>query len=92
MKEHLFEAYFVQGQDLTDQKVINELFEKAGHHYDVNEAETGQLDALLAENRVLGISAVPTFVLNHDINITGAQPVDRWVNYLTKTLIKPSKI
>ncbi len=84
MKEVLFRAYFSEGKDLTDQSVIELLFEEQGHIYELSDAQ--ELEDLLTENRMLGISAVPTFILNDDISVTGAQPVDRWENYLSKTL------
>jgi len=86
MKEHMFEAYFVNGLDLSDQTVIKDLL--AHHGYDYQMAPMEEVDTLIAENRTMGVSAVPTFILPGDVSITGAQPVDRWVSYLTKTLSK----
>ncbi len=84
MKEVLFEAYFVKGEDLTDQQNLQRLFEENGHAFQLVDSE--DLEKELSENRMLGISAVPTFILHDDISITGAQPVDRWITYLTKIL------
>jgi len=84
MKEILFQAYFVNGQDLSDLTLVEQLFTKQGYSFELD--DESNLDQILAENRVLGISAVPSFLLNQDISITGAQPIDRWINYLTKTL------
>jgi len=84
MKEVLFEAYFVKGQDLTDEENLKRIFKENGYIFKLSDAE--DLERLLSENRIIGISAVPTFVLNNDISVTGAQPVDRWENYLSKTL------
>ncbi len=84
MKEVLFKAYFSDGQDLTDQETLVALFEEHGHIFRLSDVET--LEKLLAENRILGISAVPTFILDNDISVTGAQPIDRWENYLSKKL------
>ena len=86
MKERLFRAYFMEGVDLSDKSVLEELF----HHENLPfvEIQDEKLADILSENRSNGFSAVPTFILNHDITITGAQPVDRWVNYLRKTLTK----
>jgi len=84
MKEVFFKAYFVDGQDLSDEDVVKELLSDHGHPY--NHGNSDELEKLLEENRMLGISAVPTFLLNNDISITGAQPVDRWINYLSKTI------
>jgi len=84
MKEKLFEEYFVKATDLSNSSNVQIVFEQEGMPYQLQQKE--ELDALLTENRLLGISAVPTFVLNDDISITGAQPIDRWTNYLSKTL------
>lgn len=84
MKEKLFIAFFGEGQDLSDEAVLNRLFEQEGLSYSPREDAT--IDDLIQENRMLGFSAVPTFILKDDITITGAQPVDRWVTYLGKIL------
>jgi predicted DsbA family dithiol-disulfide isomerase len=70
LAEKLFRAYFVEGRDLGDRAVLAEL---AGGMPDGDE-EAEEVRREEAEGRELGIQAVPTFVIDRKVGLSGAQP------------------
>ena len=86
LKERLLQAYFIDGLDIGDPDVLADLAEEIGlDRSDVIEFLDG--DAGSAEVRSdleraadAGISAVPTFVVNGQWAIPGAQDTDTFVN------------
>ena len=80
MKERLLLAYFSQGELVSDHETLQRLAAEVG----VPEAEVAELlatDAYTDEvredertARSLGISAVPTFVVDRALGASGAQP------------------
>jgi predicted DsbA family dithiol-disulfide isomerase len=80
MVEALLDAYFVQGQDLSDQAVLVSLATAVGLDADVirrllaSDADCAAIRAEIDQARRLGISAVPCFIFNGREAVMGAQP------------------
>jgi predicted DsbA family dithiol-disulfide isomerase len=90
LKERLLQAYFVDGSDVGDPDVLADLAAELGaDHGEVLrylESDDG-LEAVrgfLAQAAEQGISAVPTFVLNGQWAIPGAQDPETFVNVLRR--------
>ncbi|WP_202703581.1 DsbA family protein [Flavobacterium sp. UGB4466] len=87
MEEIFFRAYFTEGRDLNDPETLIELGVKAGLNADeVKEAVENEklyisdvhTDLIQAQN--MGIQGVPFFVFDRKYAISGAQPVEAFVN------------
>lgn len=80
--ETLFRAYFLEGKNIGDVKILTHVADEAG--LDRTETETFlasdkgvvEVKAEEAVGRRLGIRGVPYFVLNGRVAISGAQPPD----------------
>ena len=90
VKESLFKGYFTDGKNIDDENYLIETGRKAG----INEEEVRnalQSDAIKKEvvedieiARKMGINGVPFFVLNRKHALSGAQPVDLFIEALEK--------
>ena len=84
--EALFRAYFLEGKNIGDVKILTHVADEAG--LDRTEAETFlasdkgvvEVQGEEAAGRKLGIRGVPYFVLNGSIAISGAQSPDIFVS------------
>lgn len=72
VQEALFRAYFEEGRDIGDRKVLAEL---SGITLEGDE-EAVEVAAEEAEGRALGIQGVPFFVVDRTFGLSGAQPPD----------------
>lgn len=90
MTERLFRAYFTEGKHIGDREVLADLAAEIG----LDRAEASKIleDGSFEEDvradqqqaARLGIRAVPFFVINNKYGVSGAQPVDVFVNALNK--------
>jgi predicted DsbA family dithiol-disulfide isomerase len=77
--EALFQAYFVEGQDIGVTETLGEIAARAGlgraetREYLRGDAGTAEIRSEQQRARRLGIHAVPYFVLERDYAISGAQ-------------------
>jgi predicted DsbA family dithiol-disulfide isomerase len=77
--DSLFHAYFEQARDTGDREVLLELAEAAGLERAALEArwadagEARRVAQMEERVKALGISGVPTFILNRRIGVSGAQ-------------------
>ena len=87
MEEILFKAYFTDGKDLNDAQTLIELGIKAG--LDSNEVqevvENENLYLIdvkgdIREAQEIGVQGVPFFVFDRKYAVSGAQPVEAFVN------------
>ena len=86
--ERLFRAYFTEQRSLFDKESLEQLAADAG--LDADDARsilagTDYADAVAAdinEARMLGVSGVPFFVFDRKLGLSGAQPVDVFVDAL----------
>jgi predicted DsbA family dithiol-disulfide isomerase len=90
-EEHLFNAYFCQGKDFGKTEVLIELGKSIGlNEADVNEALNNDEYAYkvkqdIMEAQHIGVNGVPFFLFNHKYVISGAQPVDIFLETLQKS-------
>jgi predicted DsbA family dithiol-disulfide isomerase len=80
MKERLLRAYFTDGRLISDRETLLE----AGADLDIPADEIAEMldgdrfaDEVRADERAataLGISGVPTFIVDRKVGVTGAQP------------------
>ena len=86
LSDTLFRAYFEDGADLGDAATLEEIADRAG----VPGARTalgdggGRLDAALRDASERGITAVPTFVIDGQWSIPGAQDVGTFARILRR--------
>lgn len=87
MEEVFFKAYFTEGRDLNDSETLIELAVKAG--LDSNEVEEvieneslflKDVKADISEAQEIGVQGVPFFVFDRKYAVSGAQPVEAFVN------------
>ena len=84
--ENLFRAYFLEGNNIGDLKILSHVAAEAG--LDRTETESflasdkgaAEVKGEEAVGRRLGIRGVPYFILNGSISISGAQPPDIFVS------------
>ncbi|MEH0157458.1 DsbA family oxidoreductase [Limibacter armeniacum] len=80
----LFKAYFAESQDMEDKATLMELGKKVGLSAEAltkfETSEEGKAEVLKEESnyRMMGVNAVPTFIINDKYMIQGAQPVEVW--------------
>lgn len=88
--EDLFSRYFEQGQDIGDPAVLVEAARSAGMDADlVAELLAGEqdVDRIRREDtlaRQIGVTGVPTFIINGKWALVGAQPAEQWVEVLDR--------
>jgi predicted DsbA family dithiol-disulfide isomerase len=79
MVEALFVAYWSNGQDVGDHKVLNQVSEFVGLDVSTNLASDLDKGAVLEEcikAQKLGITGVPTFIFNEKYGVSGAQSAE----------------
>jgi len=90
MKERLLRAYFVDGIDIGEPDALADCAAEVGFErddvIDFLESERGraEVSAYLTDAADLGITAVPTFVINGQWAIPGAQDAETFVNVLRR--------
>ncbi|QSB24975.1 DsbA family protein [Flavobacterium sp. CLA17] len=86
MEEVFFKAYFTEGKDLNDGPTLLELAEKAG--LDKNETLKvleneklflSEVHTDIIEGQQIGVQGVPFFVFDRKYAVSGAQPVETFV-------------
>jgi predicted DsbA family dithiol-disulfide isomerase len=91
MEEIFFKAYFTNGCDLNDDSTLIELALQAGlNKEDVQEVVQNEnlflkeVRADIDEAQEIGVQGVPFFVFNRKYAISGAQPVEAFVQTITE--------
>jgi predicted DsbA family dithiol-disulfide isomerase len=96
MKERLLRAYFTEGELMSDHDTLVRLAGEVGlDQREVRELLAGEryADQVRADERTageLGISAVPTFVLDRKLGASGAQPPEALLDLLRQGWAKRS--
>jgi protein disulfide-isomerase len=87
MEEIFFKAYFTDGKDLNDAQTLVELGSKAGldskEVQEIIENENLYLSDVksdIREAQEIGVQGVPFFVFDRKYAVSGAQPVEAFVN------------
>ncbi|MGY3054463.1 putative DsbA family dithiol-disulfide isomerase [Pedobacter sp. UYEF25] len=90
-KEALLNAYFIDGKNIANEVVLVTIGEELGlEKSEVLEMLRGEMfkdnvKSDIAESRDLGISGVPFFVLDRKYAISGAQPVQSFIDALKQS-------
>ncbi len=90
-EELLFHACFIDGKNVADHEVLVNIAEELG--LDTDQAQyvlnsdsfDYEVKQDFLEARNIGVSGVPFFLLNDKYTLSGAQPVDLFVEALTQT-------
>ncbi|OXA75678.1 protein disulfide-isomerase [Flavobacterium aquidurense] len=91
MEEIFFKAYFTNGKDLNDSQTLIELGIQAG--LDSNEVKEvvenenlylSDVKGDIKEAQEIGVQGVPFFVFDRKYAVSGAQPVEAFVNTIKK--------
>ncbi|MVZ65873.1 thioredoxin domain-containing protein [Sphingobacterium sp. DK4209] len=91
MNERLFEAHFVSGLNIEDEQVLKTMGESLGlTAAEIQDALASEKYAYavkqdIQESRQIGIRGVPFFLFDRKYAISGAQPVDSFVEVLQKS-------
>jgi predicted DsbA family dithiol-disulfide isomerase len=90
--ENMFHAFFTEGLDIGNLKVIADVAKKSG----LDEKETlsavrdgryaSRLNETRKEGQLLGLTGIPLFVIENKYQITGAQPIETFRSYLDKII------
>jgi predicted DsbA family dithiol-disulfide isomerase len=86
--EALFRAHFSEGQDISDTEVLAEVATRAGmdarrvRDYLGSGEGRAEVEAEIEQARRLGITAVPTFVIDGTYAVQGAQPTATFLSVL----------
>lgn len=90
-EELLFRAHFIDGKDVANVNVLVEIAEELNldteqaHLILTNDSFDYEVKQDILEARNIGVSGVPFFVLNDKYAVSGAQPVDLFIEALTQT-------
>jgi protein disulfide-isomerase len=90
MEEIFFRSYFTEGKNLGDIQTLITLGKEAGlNENDIKDSLTNEsfayrVDADISEARDIGVRGVPFFVFNRKYAISGAQPVEAFLQTLEK--------
>lgn len=82
----MFEAYFTEGKNLGDTKVVEEVSASVGISADEVEKaiQNEAYETILKKNsewgHEIGINSVPTFIINDKYMMVGAQPPEQFEN------------
>lgn len=80
--EALFRAFFIEGENIGDRRILAGLAERAGLDARITETllsrddDRDEVVAEIARARAMGVSGVPTFILAGRNIVQGAQPAD----------------
>jgi predicted DsbA family dithiol-disulfide isomerase len=88
MKERLLRAYFTEGRLISDHATLVELGAEVGlepdeiQHMLTGDGFAGEVRADEEAAATLGISGVPTFIVDRKVGVTGAQPPEMLLEML----------
>ena len=90
MIENLFKGYFLNGADLGNKEILIGLGEISGLSKNITkkllESEEDKETILHIESkyRQAGVRGIPTYLINDDFVVTGAQTEEFWIKVLTE--------
>jgi predicted DsbA family dithiol-disulfide isomerase len=84
----LFKAYFIEGRDIGNAEVLADLADMIGMDAAVvlrllaSDADSADIRARDQAAREMGVNSVPTFLVNRQHAVPGAQPTDLWLSVI----------
>ena len=90
MVDALFKAYFCMGLDIGDRNILCEVAEVIGLEFGVmarlldSASDIKLIKDRDAHSRLMGVSAVPTFIVGNQHAIPGAQTPDVWESLISE--------
>lgn len=84
----LFKAYFTEGRDIGDQKVLLEIAQTAGMDCQMverllsSDADRQEVKERDAHARARGVTGVPTHIVGNQHVLPGAQPTELWTKVI----------
>jgi len=88
-----FEAYFLQGQDLTQDRILQEIAASVGmdpqHSLEALQSPQQDVGAKQVDQRAkeLGVSGVPFFIFNQRLAVSGAQDAQALLSAMQEALV-----
>ena len=98
MTERIFRAYFTESKHIGNPKTLTDLAVEVGLNREAVEKmlASNEMDALVRTDeqtaRQYGISSVPFFLINKKYAITGAQPIEVFVQALEKIIAEDEMV
>ncbi|MEN8873883.1 MAG: DsbA family oxidoreductase [Pacificibacter sp.] len=93
----LFDAYFVEGRDISDHEVLADIADSIGMDAAVilrllgTDEDIELIESRDAHARERGINAVPMFVIAQQHAVSGAQNSDLWLNVIDELTARAEK-
>jgi predicted DsbA family dithiol-disulfide isomerase len=84
----LFRAYFVDGRNIGDHETLADIAGEVGLDREMiacllaSDADLEDIKSRDAHSREMGVSAVPTFIVDNRHVVPGAQPPELWVSVI----------
>jgi len=84
----LFQAYFVDGRDIGEPEVLGDIADSIGMDAAVvqkllsTDNDIDDIKARDAHSRQMGVSSVPTFIVDNKHAVPGAQPPELWLKVI----------
>ena len=86
----LFHAYFEKARDISNTAVLAEIAASAGVTGWPQQSDGEQVAALEEDVRNLGISAVPTFIIDRKLGVSGAHPPEALMQAIREAAATPA--
>ena len=92
LKMALFDAYFTKGRDVSNNDVLVQIVAELGLDADFarklldDQVYAGDVRALQEQWRQLGVSAVPSFIIDEKYIMSGGQPAEAFVQSLRQMI------
>ena len=92
LKELIMDAYFTNGKNIGDTEVLADCAESAGISrqdaltFLASDALVDEVQAEIAEASEFGVTAVPTFIINGQWSVPGAQDVEMFERIIERIL------
>ena len=94
LKERIMDAYFTDGKDIGDIDVLADCAESAGinraeaHTFLNSDELVDEIRSEIAEAAEYGVTAVPTFIINGQWSVPGAQDVEMFERIIERMIEK----
>jgi predicted DsbA family dithiol-disulfide isomerase len=94
LKERIMDAYFTDGKNIGDIEVLADCAESAGidrpeaHTFLSGDEFVDEVQAEITEAAEYGVTAVPTFIINGQWSVPGAQDVEMFERIIERILEK----